>query len=62
MFEDESLYDNNGHMIAPDYAFMTRIVKALQLHKQDEKLYNRYVKFLRSERKTQRGLLTKKKL
>ncbi len=60
MFEDESFYDKNGHMVVPDYAFMTRIVKALQLYKQNEKLYNDYIKFLRSERKTQRGLLMKK--
>ena len=60
MFEGESFYDKNGHMVVPDYAFMTRIVKALQLHKQDEKLFNSYVKFLKSERKTQRGLLMKK--
>jgi len=50
MFADQSLV-YNGKLHIPDYQFMKNIVKALQLHKIDEKEYNSYIKFLLSERK-----------
>lgn len=42
---------HNGKLVVPDYQFMKNIVKALQLHKIDEKEYNSYIKFLTSKRK-----------
>jgi hypothetical protein len=62
MFEDTSLYGENGKWVLPDYAFMKRIVNALQMHKQNEKLYNSYIKFLTYERKTARSMFLEKTL
>ena len=60
MFPDQSLYTTNGKHVIADYAFLKRILKALQLHKQNEKMYNRYVKFLTNQRKTERKLFVTK--